>query len=76
MALIAIGLVCATALTSLVLVLRHLVTMRATDGEIAELRKQWTEGSTAIATAQATLDAKLTGFVDKLQHVANRTPTR
>lgn len=64
--------VCATALAGLVLVLRHLATMRVTTSEVATLRNEWTTGSKAIAEAQKALDDKLTTQSDAFQRLLNR----
>ncbi len=65
--------ICVAALISLVLVLRHLVAMRATTGEIAALTENYAGLSHEFRSQMAQSNKHVADIEQRLTHVDNRT---
>ncbi len=70
---IAIAELCVTSLVALVLVLRHLAAMRATSGELVDLRADIARQLSAADAYAARNTARIEEHETRLTHLNNRT---
>ncbi len=70
---IAIAELCVTSLVALVLVLRHLAAMRATSGELVDLRTDIARQLSAADACTARIAVRIEEHETRLVHLSNRT---